>query len=195
MLGRSRRLEPLHLPLSSSHRLMRIFGPVVLILSRLMVGRQTQIPESRAVRPQFVGDNGRGRKSLLLQKLSHQLQCGLPVSSCLDQDVQNLALTIDGPSQVHFLALDRDKHLVQMPPAIGAWSEAAYRSGVSGAELQNPAPNALIGNIKATLGEKILDITKTQRETAIQPNRMLDDGRRKPVAFVGNLVHPSRLPG
>ena len=35
-LGRSRRLEPLHFALSPSHRLMRVFGPIVLAQPLLM---------------------------------------------------------------------------------------------------------------------------------------------------------------
>jgi len=50
-LGGSSRFEPLHLALSSSHRLMRVFGPIVLCaLTRCTVlpgerpGRQTLAP-------------------------------------------------------------------------------------------------------------------------------------------------------
>src|SRR3954447_24490852 len=50
-LGGANRLEPLHFALSSSHRLMRVFGPIVLCaLTRCTVlpggnpGRQTLAP-------------------------------------------------------------------------------------------------------------------------------------------------------
>ena len=33
--------------------------------------------------------------------------------------------------------------------------------------LQNPTSNAFVGNIQATFGENILNITEAQRETAI----------------------------
>jgi hypothetical protein len=80
-----------------------------------------------------------------------------------------------------------------MPPTIRTWSATSELSGIGGSELQNPAPNALVGNIEAAFGEKVLDITEAQRETAIQPNRVLDDGWRKSVTFVRNLAHPPRL--
>jgi len=71
------------------------------------MGLHIQIPESCAVGPQLVRDNARWRKSLLLQKVAHQLQRGFPVSARLDRDIQNLAFTVDGSPQVYFLAQDR----------------------------------------------------------------------------------------
>ncbi len=131
---------------------------------------------------------------MLLQKFAHQFQCGLLVSSRLNQNIQDLARTINGTPQVQFLAPDRDKHFVQMLLAIGSWSAAPNLSGIGGSEFQNPAPNALIGNTKTAFGEKVLDITETQRETTVQPDRMLVDLCWKSMAFVRNLVHPPKLP-
>ena len=54
-LGRSGRLEALHLALSSSDRLVRILGPVVLAQALLMPGRKTQISPRGAIGPQLVG--------------------------------------------------------------------------------------------------------------------------------------------
>ena len=39
----------------------------------------------------------------------------------LYQDVQNLALAIDGAPQIHPLPIDRDEHRVQMPASCGTW--------------------------------------------------------------------------
>jgi hypothetical protein len=43
-LGGSSRFEPLHFALSSSHRLMRVFGPVIFAQSLLMQAVQSQTP-------------------------------------------------------------------------------------------------------------------------------------------------------
>lgn len=172
---------------------MRIFGPVVLILARLMVCRQIQIVECRTIRMQIVNRDGRWCQSLLLQRFAHQFQCGLLVSSCLNQNIQDLAFTINGAPQEHFLTPDRYEHFVQMPVATGPWPAAPNLSGIGGSELQNTAPNALVRNSKATFGEKVLDMTEAQCESAIQPDRVLDDICQKFVAFVRNLVHPPRL--
>ena len=44
-LGGASRLEPLHFALSSSHRLMRVFGPIVFAQAPLMRAVQSQTPE------------------------------------------------------------------------------------------------------------------------------------------------------
>jgi hypothetical protein len=52
----SRRLEPLHLALSSPHDLMGVFSAIVLSEAAIMRAREAQLPESRAVGAQLVGD-------------------------------------------------------------------------------------------------------------------------------------------
>jgi hypothetical protein len=47
-LSGSSRFEPLHLPFSSPHRLMRILGAIVLPEPLLMKAGQLQLPERRA---------------------------------------------------------------------------------------------------------------------------------------------------
>ncbi len=64
-LGRSGRLEALHLSLSSSDRLMRILGQVVLAQTLLMTGRKTQVLPRGAIGPQLVGHPHAGSKALL----------------------------------------------------------------------------------------------------------------------------------
>src|SRR6516225_10373460 len=51
-LGGASRLEALHFVLSSSHRLMRVFGPIVFAQPPLMRAGQSQTPECRGVRAQ-----------------------------------------------------------------------------------------------------------------------------------------------
>ena len=48
-LGGASRLEPLHFVLSSSHRLMRVFGAIVLAQPLLVRAGQPQTPEGRGV--------------------------------------------------------------------------------------------------------------------------------------------------
>src|SRR5439155_19312846 len=55
-LGGSRRLEPLHFALSSSHDLMGVFSAIVLSEASVMRAGEAQLPEGRAVGAQLVGD-------------------------------------------------------------------------------------------------------------------------------------------
>jgi hypothetical protein len=54
----SRGLEPLHLALSSAHDLMGVFPASAIVLSEASIVRtgEAQLPESRAVGAQLVGD-------------------------------------------------------------------------------------------------------------------------------------------
>jgi hypothetical protein len=73
-LGRASRLEPLHLALSPSHRLMRVFGSIVLPKPLLMCAGQSQTPKRAGVGAQLIGDQQFGREALLLEQP--------PASSC-----------------------------------------------------------------------------------------------------------------
>ena len=44
------------------------------------------------------------------------------------------------------------------------------------------------------LGEEFLDVPIAHREAQVEPDRTLDDHRRKAVAAVGDLSHPASLP-
>ena len=92
----SRRLEPLHLALSSPHDLMGVFSAVVLPDPLLMRAGQAKMPQGRAVGAELVGDQQLRREALFPQQLSHQPQRRSLVASALHQDVEDLALVIDG---------------------------------------------------------------------------------------------------
>jgi hypothetical protein len=55
-LSGSRRLEPLHLAFSSPHDLMGVFSAIVLSEASIVRAGEAQLPESRTVGAQLVGD-------------------------------------------------------------------------------------------------------------------------------------------
>jgi hypothetical protein len=59
-LGVLRRLEPAHLSLSLSRRLMRDLSPIVRIPARVMDHRRHDVPPRRTVAPELVGDEMAG---------------------------------------------------------------------------------------------------------------------------------------
>ena len=76
---------------------------------------QSETPERRGVRAQLVGDQQFRRETLLLEQLAHQPQRRPGVAPALDQQVEDLALVVDGTPQIHPLAGDPHYHFVQMP--------------------------------------------------------------------------------
>ena len=68
-LNLPRRLEPLHDPLASSGRLMRILGPVVEALVLPVLNPGHNLPLGGAIAAQLVGDQHTGRSQVLLDLL------------------------------------------------------------------------------------------------------------------------------
>jgi hypothetical protein len=73
-LGGSSWLEPLHLVLLPSHRLMRVLRPVVSPEALFVRAGQPEMPKRRAVGAQLVGYQQLRRKSLLLSSLRISLR-------------------------------------------------------------------------------------------------------------------------
>src|SRR5215813_3462253 len=80
-LNLPRRLEPLHDPLSSSGRLMGVFGPVIEALVLPMLDPGHDLPLGNGVASQFVGDEHTRCSTLLLEELAEQAFGGLLVPS------------------------------------------------------------------------------------------------------------------
>ena len=96
VLGLFGRFEPLHVPLSSSRRTMRVLGASVQIsaLSALNAGKQLTLSDHIA--PQLVG-HGHPRYLLqTLQKLLEKALCGVGIAPGLNEDVEHHAILIDG---------------------------------------------------------------------------------------------------
>ena len=51
-----------------------------------------------------------------------------------------------------------------------------------------------VRDVEPSLGEEFLDVPIAQREAQVEPDRMLDDHRRKAVAAVGDFSHRTSLP-
>jgi hypothetical protein len=69
-------------------------------------------------------------------------------------------------------------------PAAGRRTAAAAPVGYDPrARLVDPASNALTADLDATLDKQFLNVADAQGEPKIQPDRMTDHVRRKPVTL------------
>ena len=73
-LGRSGRLEPLHLALTPPRRLMGVLGPIVPTLPLIVPNPQSKLPECSAVGPQLVGDDRLWSEPMFPEQFAHQPQ-------------------------------------------------------------------------------------------------------------------------
>ena len=88
---------------------------------------------------------------------------------------------------------DNHDHLVQVPSFGPSWPPTLNPPRICPAEFQDPSSNCLIREVETTLGKQVLNVPIAQRETAIQPDGMLDDDRRKAVTTVRYLAHSETL--
>ena len=60
--------------------------------------------------------------------------------------------------------------------------------------MRHPSADRLIGDDDPALSEQVLDIPEAEREAQIQPDGVLDDRRREPIAAVAERLHRQTLP-
>src|ERR1700732_4185211 len=140
---------------------MRILRPIVFSQALLMVAGKPEMLEGSAVGAQLVGRHSRRREALLAEQLAHQLDGRRPVSTALDQDLEDLALVVDGTPQIHALARDPDDHFVEMPAIARSRTAPPQTPRDRPPEFAHPPPRELVGDVEPTLGKQLLDIAIT----------------------------------
>ena len=158
-----------------------------------MLSREGKQTDRGAVGAEFIGYNRRRREALLLQEFPHQPNCRPSVPAGLNQEIQDFALTVHGTPEIELPPSNYDDHLVQVPAFGRSWPPTLNPPCIGPTEFQDPSSNCLIRDVETTLGKQVLNVPIAQRETAIEPDGMLDDDRWKAVTTVGYLAHPETL--
>jgi len=183
-LRRAGRFEALHFPLPPSHDLVRVLGAIVHPLPLLMTAGQAKGLERGGIGAQLVGDRQLGRKALLLEWFAHQLRGRPFIPARLDQQIEDLALLVDGTPEIYAPAGNPRDHLVEVPSVARPGPPLPQASRDRGTEFEHPAPDRFVGQVEPAFGKQFLDITIAQGEAEIEPNCVLDYGRREAVAAV-----------
>ena len=158
-----------------------------------MLSREGKQTDRGAVGAEFIGYNRRRREALILQEFPHQPNCRPSVPAGLNQEIQDFALTVHGTPEIELPPSNYDDHLVQVPAFGRSWPPTLNPPRIGPTEFQDPSSNCLIRDVETTLGKQVLYVPIAQRETAIEPDGMLDDDRWKAVTTVGYLAHPEML--
>src|SRR6202030_1499981 len=196
-LNLPRRLEPLHDPLSSSGRLMGVFGPVIeaVVLSMLDPGHD--LPLGGGVALQLVSDKHTRCAPRLLEELAEQAFGGLLVTPALDENIENEPVLVDGTPEPMLLPGDADDDLIEAPPVATARRALTNAVGEFAAEFKAPLADRLVRHRDAAGGWHLLDHAQAQREPKIQPYRVADDLSGVAMAGVNRVSrrpHPAPLP-
>ncbi len=107
-----------------------------------------------AVAPEAIGDEAVRNTVAPLEKLAKEPRGGVAIPAGLEQDVDDLAILVDGPPQVLTLVADRHKEFVQMPRVAGRPGPTPEPSRVSRTEGLAPVPDGLARHRDAALGEE-----------------------------------------
>jgi hypothetical protein len=96
------------------------------------------------------------------------------------QDLEDLALVVDGTLQIHVLACDPDDHFVEMPAVARSRTAPSQAPSDRRSEFEHPTANALVGDVEATLGKQLFDIAIAEGEAKVQPQAcwMTTGGKR-----------------
>jgi len=137
-----------------------------------------------SITAELIGNQTHGPAPLPFHQLAKKPLSGSAITTSLDEDLDHVAILIDGAPEVLTTAADLHEDLVEMPYIAELWLAPTGSGGVFRPEPLTPATDRLVGHLDASLGQEILDITKAQGEAVIEPHGVADDLRREPVPAV-----------
>jgi hypothetical protein len=106
---------------------------------------------------------------------SEEALCGAPITTRLDEDVDHIAVLVDGTPETLTPALDADEELIQVPRIAQSPFSPLQCPGVLGAGLPAPVTDALAGDGDSTLRQDILDVSEAEAEPVVQLDGVADD--------------------
>jgi len=126
----------------------------------------------------------------------------LSISPSLEEKVQHCAGIIDGSpaakrphgrcsgqKQPELFALDLDADLIQEPPGTPTGFPVPQFFGQERCKFDIPLPKCLMTDLDPAFLEQFLNITLAEGEAVIEPESVLDDTQRKPVAVRLTISH------
>ena len=153
----------------------RDLGEIVGVAPRVVDHRRHDGPVRDAVAPESIGDESARYVATAFQQPAEKPRGGLAIQTRLRQDIDDLALLVDGPPEVLALAADRHEQFIEMPGVADRAGAPAEASCVGRAESLAPVPDRLVRDGDTTLSQEILDVAEAQSEPVVQPDRVADD--------------------
>src|SRR5262245_54608817 len=148
-LGMAGRFEPLHAPLPLARRPMRWLTSIIEVATLAMFHTWQQLAFGGTVALQLIRDDDAWHKPQALEQLAEELLRRFFVPTTLHQDIEHMAVLIDGPPQIIALTIDRQKHLIQMPLVARLRPSTPQPIGIVLPELQTPLADGFIGDVDA----------------------------------------------
>ncbi len=147
--------------------LVRNFSSVVFILASSMVDGWKDLSVGGRIASKLVGHELPRWPTLLFQDLAKEALGGPLVSAAGDQDVEDITVLIHGSPKIMTLSANGDEYFVHVPDVTETALPPPQSAGVFGSKLAAPGSNGFVGHLDATLGKKVLDVSKAQREPMV----------------------------
>ena len=84
-----------------------------------------------------------GRLALLFKEPTKEAGGGIPISSCLDEDIQDLAILVHGGIRIAQLSIDAHETFIDKPLIAAGTGSFAQAVGIDRAESNTPSPDGL----------------------------------------------------
>ena len=124
---------------------------------------------------QSVGNETKRITSLTFEELAKESPRRTRVSTALQENVNDVAVLIYQTPEIVALSIDCHEHFVQLPRVTETALTPLQSAGVLRSELDGPLSDCFTSHVHATLSEQIFDLTKTETESIIGPDREIDD--------------------
>ena len=133
---------------------------------------------------------------MTLQCLSKEALGGTGTTSSLYEDVDYIAILIDGSPKIMDLPADGDEDFVDMPTVAELTFSTLEPSADTETELQTPAANRLVRYFYTPFDKEIFNIAEAQVESIIEPDSITDNFGKESVTVISGFafVHPHSVP-
>lgn len=108
---------------------------------------------------------------------------GLGVAPSLNQNIENITVSINRTPEPEFLSANGDDDLIHMPLVIRLGPVPADAGGKMAGEAIDPQSNSSLADDDASLGKQVLNIGCAQGKAMIGSDRISDNLTRKSKPF------------
>jgi hypothetical protein len=94
---------------------MRDFGAIIFVLPSAVNNTRHHAPVGRREAAQLVRDQTPWRMALSFQQLAEEARGRTPITPWLEQDIDHVAVLVDGPPEILLAPVDVHEQFVQVP--------------------------------------------------------------------------------
>ena len=140
--------------------LVGILGAGVQKAGLAMFHTGQHLPLGGSITPEFVRDDAPWYIVAARQQLAEEFLGRRFVPLALHKNIQDGAVLINSAPELVRLAIDRDKHFIQMPRVARLWAALAQLVRIDLAKFEAPLADGFVGDDDATLCQEFFHVTE-----------------------------------